>query len=251
MRAGGAAGGAAAAARRRGAALAAGLAAALAVAPAGGSAAEGPLAGLPPAVGWFGAGTRPAAGQGSCTATLVAPDLILTAGHCVPGGPDAARAIGGYTFLAGWAGGRAAAGARAVAVIRPAPDPDRDGTLGGDVVLVRLNRQVAAAEAAPLPLAQGEPAPGSAVTTLGYPIAAPAAPVRQADCPVRQAAGGVLALGCPSEGGFSGGPVLVPEAGGWRLAGVMVARGRGNGAAGTYAVTVPADLRRRIAPGGP
>ena len=199
------------------------------------------------AVGWFGRGTRPAAGQGNCTLTLVAPDLILTAGHCVPGGPDAAREIGAFTFLAGWAGGRAAAGARAAEIIRAAPDPARGAPLAGDIALVRLNRRIAAAEVAPLPLADGSMEPGAPVMTIGHPIAAPDVAERQEDCRVLQVEAAVAALDCPAAGGYSGGPVLSMEWDGWHVAGVVVARGRGGEAAGSYAVTVPGDLRARIA----
>jgi len=75
--------------------------------------------------GWEAVG-RLDTGDGFCSATLIAPDLVLSAAHCLHDGAGRLLAPEGITFRAGFRHGRAAA-TRAIArfVAHPGYSPDR------------------------------------------------------------------------------------------------------------------------------
>lgn len=177
---------------------------------------------VPGAIGRISYGPVVLPGAAVCTGTLVAPDLVLTAGHCLGAG-DA----GAVRFAVG----RDATGARALRrgrEVLAAQGPRLPGAAGlaGDLALLRLDRPVPAAVAAPLPLAEVVPGEGGlgVATTAGYRRDAPdAAPVPWI-CPLRLREAGILGLGCPAVSGNSGAPLMQRgEAGDWRVVAVMVA----------------------------
>lgn len=98
----------------------------------------------------------------------------------------------------------------------------------------------------PLPLHDG-PLPTSAVF-WGYKRAVPDTPPQARLC--QRLAGWpdtaalVLAFDCPVESGNSGGPLLIETDGGWMVAAIMVARGRGAFAA--FAVVPAQDLASAV-----
>ena len=217
----------------------------IAVVCAGGAAAEDPGGLVPPdvaaAAGWLGWAAAPVAGKG-CTAVLVAPDAVLTAAHCVTRDPAAALLVPkGLIFAPGWGGDLAQPVRRAIRIDLPAPRQLLGGRLTLDLALVTLDAPVAGI--APLPPADaGEAAPHAIL--LGYAVTDPDH-IHVADCARTLEEYPVLGFDCPAVQGFSGGPVVVATEGGWRLAAVIVARGKGAGLTGTYAVTVPGDLLPR------
>ncbi len=229
------------------------VAAILAAASGCGTAAAQDAAALPgadtlAAVGWLGWGDAPDRGTGGrsagCTGVLVAADAVLTAAHCVTRDERTApEHPGGILFAAGWRDGRATALRHARAVVLPAPRALLGGAIPYDLALVVLDAPVG--DVAPLGLAGADAVAGRAVI-VGYAHVAPAA-AKVVGCAVLGEAGGVVALDCAAQPGFSGGPVLLPTAAGWQVAGIVVARGRGADATGAYAVTVPEDIRAAIA----
>ncbi|MFT4152041.1 MAG: serine protease [Paracoccaceae bacterium] len=184
-----------------------------------------------PAVGRISYGDRPLPGAAICSATLVAPDLILTAGHCVKDAvPQAVH------FAAGYRHGRSAGGAQGVAVIRPAAATG----LAGDLALVRLDHALAGVD--PLPLAAREV---TALRMLAYRRDAPQ--MRDdVDCRVIVQQGAALGLRCPAVSGNSGAPLLQRTEQGWQVVAVMVAQDRQNRIVRSYAVVPPADLVQAI-----
>ena len=144
-----------------------------------------------------------------CTATLIAPDRVLTAAHCLPqrARPENIHFLPDFA-PAGWledltlANWTAAPGKRDVALL----------CLAGS------------AQTAPLPRSAAGPVVGEALTVIGYPI-----PRRYAqshiDCTVERVdgAGGGFTLSCPLRPGASGAPVLRRTTAGSEIVGVVSA----------------------------
>lgn len=188
--------------------------------------------GAPGAVGRISYGNPPTPGASICTGTLVTPDLVLTAGHCVR---DAAGHPASILFQAGLEGGKAPAEARGQAVILA-----KGEGLAADVALIRLDHPLPDT-VIPLPL--GEPATPT-LSRYAYRRDAPESPEREDLCLILNREGGVMRLGCSAVSGNSGAAVLTGADGGWQIAGVMVARVQVG--FGSVAVAVPEDLAEVI-----
>lgn len=189
--------------------------------------AEGP----PGAVGRISYGNPPTPGASICTGTLVTPDLVLTAGHCVRDATNSASIL----FQAGLAGGKSLAEARGQAVILA-----KGEGLAADVALIRLDDPVPDT-VTPLPL--GEPTTPT-LSRFAYRRDAPESPEREDLCLILNRDGPVFRLGCSAVSGHSGAAVLTGADGGWQIAGVMVARVQAG--FGSVAVAVPEDLAEVI-----
>lgn len=154
-----------------------------------------------------------------CTATLIAPDLALTAAHCVSSSGKSDR-----VFVAGWDRGSYAAFSKSALEIRhPDFGIQTENIATADIALVALETPIA--DPAPLPLA----APGSGleageVALLGYHRNTPHLLSGDLACPARPFENGLIRVDCPVVGGNSGGPVLRKTAPGWEIIGVVSAR---------------------------
>ena len=183
-----------------------------------------------------------AAGGAICTGTLVAADLVLTAGHCVAKDGVAMKA-GDIQFAAGWRDGASVALRHGKAVILAQPTAGQPRQMSQDVAVLVLDAPIGGDLAAPLPLARQDLF-AERYSFIGYRRDAPKVAVRNDACELVATQPGVLQLGCTVVSGNSGAPVLMWRHGLWWVAAVIVARG---GDVQSFAVIPGDDLRARIA----
>lgn len=196
--------------------------------------------GIPAAVGRISYGAAPVPGAAICSGALVAPDLVLTASHCLRA---AAADPASVRFDAGWDGGRPAEQRRGAEVILLEGTPAAGMVgLAEDVALLVLDAPFPSAAVAPLPLM--DPA-GSTFTLIGFRRDAPNQPPHRDICETVASATGLLGFDCAVVSGHSGAPLLARDGTGWRIVAVMVAASRG-GPVRSWAVLPPAALRLRI-----
>lgn len=169
---------------------------------------------------------------GGCTATLIAPDRVLTAAHCVVD-QTKARIFPFYriNFRPGWHNGEGRPGAK-VKSVRVHPDylsalQDNPGghnwaTLASDLALIELDTPLT--NVMPAKLAEGPIKPGP-VAVLGYARRNPEELSDYVGCLGQPFRANVIALSCAVRSGVSGAPVMQQIDGAWQVVGVVSARG--------------------------
>ena len=169
---------------------------------------------------WLAVGRLNVTGQGDCTATLIAADLVLTAAHCVVD-RRTGRTVdpGRVHFLAGFRAGTYAAHGTGleVAIV---PGFDRVAAdVARDLALVRLSAPVDA-RVKPIPVAPALD-PGLPMTIASYGIDRAQILSTETGCGFLDQVGTVIHTTCEGLPGVSGAPVLQTVGG--RLAAVAVA----------------------------
>ncbi|MDA8585638.1 S1 family peptidase [Rhodobacteraceae bacterium] len=162
--------------------------------------------------GWEAVGRLNIGRAGMCTGALIAPDVVLTAGHCLYD-TRTGQQVDPTTveFLAGWRNGRASA-TRKVRSAVVHPDYVYSGPTGSDTVAVDL---AILKLASPInrpqiqPFATGKrPRKGASVGVVSYARDRADSPSIQKVCHVLARRQGMLILSCDADFGSSGAPIF-------------------------------------------
>lgn len=207
---------------------------------------HGPSSGERPAAPWPAIGQitygSAKAGAAICTGTLVAPDLVLTASHCLGLLTNKQIDPGTVNFAAGWNSGASVATRHGVEFL-----PSGVPGLEGDVALLVLDQPIPPEIATPLALATAPVEVGSTLTLLAYRRDAPERLMRDDDCRLLEIDPSILGLSCPVVSGNSGGPLLLQRDGTSQIVAVTVSESHEHGEVQAVAVIPGAALAAAIA----
>jgi len=206
--------------------------------------------------GWEAVGRLDVSGKGFCTGALIAPDLVLTAAHCLFDRETGARfEHGDMEFLAGWRDGRASA-YRNVRRAVVHPEYHYDGTattdrVRNDLALIELDRPIRNTQVIPFETAE-RPAKGDKIGVVSYALDRSEAPSLQEICHVMARQKGVLVMSCDVNFGSSGAPIFSMDGNAAKIVSVVSAKAEVKGipvSLGTALASPLALLRAELAAG--
>jgi protease YdgD len=200
--------------------------------------------------GWEAVGRLNLDGKGFCTGALIAPDLVLTAAHCLHDRRSGVRIDPArIEFLAGWRNGRAAA-YRKVRKAVAHPGYVFTGEDGGDVrhdlALIRLDQPIRLPSIRPYATGAAPPL-GAEVGVVSYARDRSEAPSIQKVCHVLRHQPGTMVLSCDVDFGASGAPVFDMQGDEPRVVSVVAAKAEMTGRKVALGTDLAADLDALLA----
>lgn len=200
------------------------------------------------AAGWEAVGRLNIGGNGFCTGSLIAPNLVLTAGHCLYDKTTGDRIDHTRVqFLAGWRNGRASA-YRNVRRAVVHPDYTYVGHVSSegvrnDLALLELDHPIRDGKIMPFETA-ARPRKGTKVGVVSYGTGRSEAPSLQELCRVLAQQDGLLVTSCAVEFGSSGAPIFVIDQGRAQIVSVVSAKAEVEGKAVSLGTSLGAPLAR-------
>lgn len=201
--------------------------------------------------GWEAVGRLNFGDRGFCTGALIAPNIVLTAAHCMFDKETGTRMdVGEIQFLAGWRNGRAAAyrGVRR-AVVHPDyvfGGVDRLDRVAYDLALLELDQPIRLPSIKPFET-DANPSTGDRVEVVSYAMDRSEAPSLQEVCFVLGNQPGVVVLSCSVDFGSSGAPIFEVRDGVARVVSVVSAKAEVDGKKVALGVSLAEPLAKVMA----
>lgn len=169
--------------------------------------------------------------RGICTGTLIAPDRVITAAHCVANRAGYPFPPATILFSAGRDGKKAAAKRRAARVVVHPAYVVTEGIAKAsyDVAVIWLEKPIRKIQPVPLSSASRFDGP---MTVLGYQARNRNILNGRSDCRMIDFQPAYFGLNCRVISGNSGGPALLRKDGDWHLVGVVTSKVGHAGGAG-------------------